>query len=380
MRKGLGTATATWAAGQLADRDSPAVDRPSGSTLASTTIANLIRRHYGLAVASCELFQNGINDTYRLHADDRTWWFRLTRRGRHLDGHVAGEVDMLQHLGALGIAVARPVASFEGVLVQTVIAAEGPRDGVLFADATGRPARELSETLGQRLGQGLAALHVAADRTAVARPRLNLDDLLVTSVDAVAPYLATRPAVLAKLRGFADRLYEYLAPLLHEDPRWGFCHGDAHLGNVFFDAQLHPTFIDFDHAVMGYRAYDLAVHLWSLGPPGLHHAQVRPRLRRYWRAVFEGYEPDRDCRIALRRATEALIPTRMFEFFTFMATHPTYFGVGGLEPDRVDSMLAFCMLWARELRLPLGDASELESAAPQPPIGLHRYPLRPADL
>jgi Ser/Thr protein kinase RdoA (MazF antagonist) len=46
--------------------------------------------------------------------------------------------------------------------------------------------------------------------------------------------------------------------------QWGACHGDLFRGNRHATEDGTLTLFDFDECGMGYRAYDLAVYLWTM--------------------------------------------------------------------------------------------------------------------
>jgi Ser/Thr protein kinase RdoA (MazF antagonist) len=50
--------------------------------------------------------------------------------------------------------------------------------------------------------------------------------------------------------------------LVEEPPNYGYCHGDMHSGNVFFDGE-QPKIFDFDCMGYGYRAYDICIIVWN---------------------------------------------------------------------------------------------------------------------
>lgn len=381
LRGSLGTAVAACSLAQrsesgAAGRTAPA---PVGSTLSPDAIAGHVGTEYYVEVRRCELWHLGINHTYRLQTPDGIKWFRLSRHDRHPAGFVAGEIDMMRHLHAQGIPVARPIADRRNAFVRPVDAPEGPRDGVLFHDAGSGRSPGLHKEIGHALGRGLAALHTAANRhPEVPRPRLDLDALLLEPVDAAAPYLREQPATLELLKLLARELHAYLGELVAPRPRWGFCHGDLHFGNVFFDARHRPTFIDFDHAINSHLPYDLAGHLWFIGPAQFFDAIGRSVRKRYWQAFFAGYGEDDP---VFRRTVEAFVPVHPFEFLRFATGHPHYFGVSGLQPRRIAGMLNFCLLWGRELKLPLDCIRHAQAQLADAPAPTPRwYPARPGRI
>lgn len=380
LRRGLGTTAVVYGLGLDSTRpDIAAGTAVQTSTVHADAIGRVVRDNYGFDVTRCEYFDGGVNHTYRLYISGVPHWFRVSRHARHPPGFVGGEVEMMSHLAQRGISVAQPIRDRGGRFVQFLDAPEGRREGVLFTDATGVELPGLMPDLGRKLGRALRELHTTANkRTPVARPRLDLDTLLLAPAEAVAPYLEQQPAVLEQIRMFARELHGYLSRLVDPDPRWGFCHGDLHFGNVFFDDGRNPTFIDFDHSINGHQAYDLAVHLWGIGPAQFFDPMGRAVRKRYWKAFVEGYEGTADKRSPFMRTVEAFIPTRLFEFLTFLTEHPQYFGVRSLEPRRIAGMFMFSALWARELKLPLESLRAIEPVAEARQPGALRleYPVR----
>lgn len=271
---------------------------------------------------------------------------------------------MVRHLRAQGLPVVTVVPDREGRFVVPIRAPEGQRWGVLFEDV-GVPWRPRLEAKRARaIGRIMADIHIAADALPeVPRMRIDFDAMFRRPPRVLAPFLADAPAVLEELEQLCEALAEHVRPLLPHDGGWGFCHGDLHLGNVFFDHDHRPFVIDFDHALHGYRAFDLAIHLCSLGPAAFYDAVGRSVRRTWWKNVFAGY----DERIApgpdFRPLVEALIPARMLVFACYMAQAVDTWGARILEPQRIRILLRITRLWAREARVPLPKALDEPTSA-----------------
>jgi Ser/Thr protein kinase RdoA (MazF antagonist)/SAM-dependent methyltransferase len=266
----------------------------------------------------CEFLQQGDNDTYLVHAGtpglpdgaDRPAAparsvLRVYRLGKHPRAAVEAEVALLDMLHTSGAAVAPAIRRRDGAAVATLEAPEGPRYAVLFAFAPGDLAGfGMTPAQARRYGQEVARLHAAADAASgpFARPPLDLEALLDRPLARLAALLAHRPRDAAALRALADRLRGRLAALPRTRPQWGLCHGDLHKRNVVFAAGDAPTILDFDCAGEGWRAYDLAVLLWSTALQGLGTA--------LWERYLEGYQELRPLGPAERDAVPAFVAAR----------------------------------------------------------------------
>jgi Ser/Thr protein kinase RdoA (MazF antagonist) len=317
---------------------------------AAALAARLLPRYDLPPPVRCELLQQGDNDTYLVRTGAPGLPDALARRilrvyrlGKHSRAAVEAEVALLDTLHASGVAVAPAVRQRDGAAVATLEAPEGPRHAVLFAFAPGDLAG-FGMTLSQarRYGQEVARLHAAADVAPgrFDRRPLDLEALLDRPLAHLDVRLAHRPRDAATLRALAERLRGRLAALPRTGPQWGLCHGDLHKRNVVFAAGDAPTILDFDCAGAGWRAYDLAVFLWSTAMQGGLGTAL-------WDRYLEGYLELRPLGPAERDAVPAFVAARDLWTMGGEAGHVEAgaAGCGPLSDSYWDRRLAALQAW-----------------------------------
>ena len=237
------------------------------SVLSAAALAERLLPAYALpGIPACRLVNRGDNDTYLVTAGGRRFALRAWNHERSNAAEVEGELELLDAIGGAGVPVARPIRRRDGAFMQSVRAPEGPRFVALFAFADGRaPGRDITPAQGHALGRAVADMHAAMDALGgrLARPRLDLARLLDEPVAALLPELAQRPDDAAFLRDLRGRLAEGAGGLPETRPAFGLCHSDLHKENVLFADDGGLTILDFDCCGYGWRAYELAVMLWS---------------------------------------------------------------------------------------------------------------------
>jgi Ser/Thr protein kinase RdoA (MazF antagonist) len=246
---------------------------PAAYTLLSgAALEERVLRHYDLgtggAAVTCRLLHPGDNDHYLVNAGSRSFVLRVYRAYKPRAA-VEAEAQLLAGLAERGIPVVRPIRRADGGYVQELPALEGTRCAVLFEHVEGRPpGAEITREQTYVCGNILASIHTAADEMRWHMPgrRLDLDGLLDEPLRLIAPLLERRPADLGYLRDTVGWLKGKLGGLPRAMPEFGLCHGDLHKRNVLADGRGRVVVMDWDFGGDGWRAYDLAVMRWSLGP------------------------------------------------------------------------------------------------------------------
>ncbi|MDQ3701713.1 MAG: phosphotransferase, partial [Chloroflexota bacterium] len=240
---------------------------------------------------SCRLLQAGDNDTYLVHAggptspERRRYALRVYRHAKHSAREIQGEVDVLALMARSGIAVAPAIAQRDGSCIGELNAPEGTRYAVLFAFAGGALAGfDMTPEQSHRYGQQVARLHAVVDAApeTFPRPSIDLSFLLDRPLDRLSQSFPHRQGEVSAVRSLARHLRKTLEALPATAPQFGLCHGDLHKRNVLFDERNEPIILDWDCAGYGWRAYDVAVLLWSTALQGLGTA--------LWDAYLAGYQ------------------------------------------------------------------------------------------
>ena len=254
----------------------------------------IIHKHYNCGdVDYCMHVRRGFNDTYLVDTGQKKLIFRLYLSGKYYiesDNAYRFELNLIQHLHALGVPVANVVPTSEGELLGVAELPGGKRPFALFHYAEGIPLSRDSVTVkqGHQMGVVLANLHLAADSFATEYERYKLD--LKYLVDEPLRLISegekrAEPDEGIKRGRYIIEKLEPLEPYIERinsigtgGGRFGIIHADMHLGNIHFRGD-ELTVFDFDHCAYGWRAYDLAI---SYGLPKAQRA-----------SMLEGYESRR---------------------------------------------------------------------------------------
>lgn len=245
---------------------------------------------------TCRLYSSYANDIYQVYAGNERFWLRVYQHGEFSRAEIEAEVTILNQLAAVQAPTTRLVRSRTGQVVYEVQASEGLRYCLLTAHADGKgPGRAITPTQAAHYGQAVAHLHHALDQLPewYHRPHLDLTTLLDEPLAILQPVLATRPADWYFLGQVAEHLRAVLALLPATPPVYGLCHGDLHKMNVLIDPTGELTIIDWDCLGYGWRAYELAVLRWSIGPAMGGEGIGEPRLSQVWAAYLQSYQAHR---------------------------------------------------------------------------------------
>ncbi len=152
--------------------------------------------------------------------------------------------------------------------------------GAIHIRLTGRPATATPEDAAE-LGGALARIHRLGDGWSGAG-ELPLAKR-ATLVDGPARRIrkALDQRFEPELDGLIARLGHWIDRLPRDGDVFGPCHGDSHYENASADAAGVLCFYDFEHAVRGWRAFDLASFIW--GCFGLESGAET------WNAFMQGY-------------------------------------------------------------------------------------------
>lgn len=212
----------------------------------------------------CRFFDSGLNDIYKVKTPEQIYYLRVSLANRHTQTDYEEETTIISSLGENGVSVAMPVPCKYGNFVWGLDAPEGRRYVVLFLEAKNIPDKDGVKKAYQ-LGKMTAKLHTIADKKdfEVSREPIDYNQLVKGPLENIKPYLEHRVDDYIFLCSKAEMLWQYIKEHLNsEKPYFGYCHGDIHDGNVFFERDM-PKLFDFDCMGYGYRAYDICVYAWN---------------------------------------------------------------------------------------------------------------------
>jgi Ser/Thr protein kinase RdoA (MazF antagonist) len=240
-------------------------------------VASLVEQNYALpGPLTCSWIRRGFNDTYLLEAPDAKYVFRLYLNHKYWissPNDFRFELELLRYVRRRGAAVAPPIPRRDGALLGAFPTAAGERAYALFEFAPGETHGPVGAAPARRLGETLAAFHVAADafrpaRAEDGRYHMDLRYLLDQPLDLLDAFLRERGREgVRRFRAPAAALRERVLALPRDAGRYGVIHGDPHRGNAAVSEAGAVIWFDFDHGGFGWRAYDLAVCGRSLPEP-----------------------------------------------------------------------------------------------------------------
>lgn len=217
---------------------------------------------YALAAGDLHELDGAESFIFRFSRGTDAFILRVGHSIRRSVALIQGEVDWMSYLHRHGAAVAAPVLSPAGNLVEVIDDGQGGQFlATAFVHAPGGPPRgdAWNPTLFAEYGRVLGRMHrVTRDYMppdpAWTRPQWDDDVMLLAS-----SWLPPEEEVA--LRDYAQVLAE-LRALPKSRDTYGMVHQDAHGGNFFVDAAGRLTFFDFDDCVYSWFANDLAIVLF----------------------------------------------------------------------------------------------------------------------
>lgn len=229
------------------------------STLSASALATHVGAAYGLPDLRGRYLLRGVSDTYLLENEQARYIFKVYRAAHRTPSEIAGEVELLTYLGTHQAPVAAPLPALDGRFLLPLAAAEGERQGVLFAFAPGRVVMDLTDAQLRTVGREMATLHNLTAGLTLGHPRpgYDLDTTLRRPLQAVAPAFQDYPEGYAYLQDIVARVLAKLEPLDTAAFSYGYCHYDFLPKNFHFDANDQLTFFDFDFAGPGHLVQDV---------------------------------------------------------------------------------------------------------------------------
>ena len=245
----------------------------------------LIERYEFTEPLSCRFFNSGLNDIYIVKTEMINYFLRISLTEVHNKCDYEEEIYIINTLSKNGIRVAAPVICRDGSFVWELNAPEGIRYAVLFEEAK-KSKSDDDIKKAYNLGHTLAQLHTIADENdfKVSRAPIDLIQLAEKPLKLIQPYLAHRISDYEFLNHAVTKLSMYVKEnLTFEKPYYGYCHGDIHCENAFFEG-IEPTIFDFDCMGYGWRIYDICVFAWNETSRDEKYIE-----KEHWKAFLDGY-------------------------------------------------------------------------------------------
>ncbi len=252
------------------------------SAIAVDSVLAWVADRYAVAPPlASKLIRAYTNDLFLVQTARGRCVLKVYGNGWRTEPEILYEVQLLDHLAAKGVLVARAIAAKDRRPVQSFPTPAGNRFAVLFTFAAGaKPVPPFTPVLYEIEGRAAAAMHRAADDfvTTYHRRPMDLTYLLDQPAALIQPLLED-PEARRFFLGFVHQLRRAIGARAARGLDWGPCHGDLTLDNFHITADRRIVWYDFDSGGPGWRAGDLQG--W---------AAIRPEARARWEAFLRGYQ------------------------------------------------------------------------------------------
>lgn len=230
------------------------------SILSSKALLREVNLRYGIKALQCRLWSIGLNDVYLILEEDCKYFLRVSHEIRFSKKDYEEELTVILQLKANAINTCMPVGQQDNTYIWEITAPEGIRVAVLFEEV-----RNDNTESTYKMGELAASIHRVSDEInfQISRQSISLQQLIIQPIKSIGEANVLKEADMKFLEESSKQMWNDLTDIIpKEAPYYGFCHGDIHSGNVYFENRV-PQIFDFDCMGDGYRVYDLCVYLWD---------------------------------------------------------------------------------------------------------------------
>ena len=212
---------------------------------------------------SIQYVRSSANHVFRFLQNGHPAYLRLTPLSSQTIQRIRNELAFIDYLKHKGMQVAYPLPSNENNLFEIVQSDSHDYGAVVFKGLDGTQwleIEDLDEHLAQEWGRALAEFHRLSQAYGVTDDFKRSD--LVTMLEQASLSL---PPTETQVHQTLQAGLEWLASLDITPDNYGLLHGDFQLDNLAWDGASFQV-LDFDDALYGWYAYDVAVavdDLWS---------------------------------------------------------------------------------------------------------------------
>ena len=307
---------------------------------------------------TCDFWNMGLNDTYIVKAGSSIYYLRVYRCKWRTKAEIQAELDMLTHLHSRRLPVSWPIERKDGSYLTRMVAPEGVRYAALFTNAPGTPVPRMNVKQSCSYGELVGRIHTCLDKVPDDDRRFHLDFpyLIDGPLLHIAPFLEHRRRDFDYLKNVSDALKLQIDGLLPKTrPEYGSCHGDHHGGDVHTDKNGNMTMFDFDCYGYGWRAYDIAVFLWSRNCASYFfdgwNRSGKAKATRQWNAFLNGYSKIRTLSTYELEAARIFVPIRHI-WMIGLATHLAETGARcKIDDGYFDRHIKFIRQWIEYHRI-----------------------------
>lgn len=276
------------------------------SILSSKALLGEVNVRYGIKALQCRLWSIGLNDVYLILEEDCKYFLRVSHKNRFSKKDYEEELKVLLQLKANGINTCIPVRQQNNTYIWEITAPEGIRVAILFEEV-----KNDNTVSAYNMGKLAASIHSVSDKLnfQISRQAISLQQLIIQPLKSISNTNVLKETDMKFLEESSKQMWNDLTGIIpKEAPYYGFCHGDIHSGNVYFENRV-PQIFDFDCMGEGYRVYDLCVYLWD-------ETSVKEDFMNSeeWKDYLKGYEEVRKLSKAEIVAIPALAALRQLWF------------------------------------------------------------------
>ncbi len=230
------------------------------SILSPLALLKEINLRYGLKVLQCRLWSTGLNDVYLLQEASKKYFLRASHAKRFSNKDYEEELNVMLLLRARGINTCIPIKQLNETYIWEINAPEGKRYAVLFEEV-----KNDNTVNNYNRGKLAGEIHKASDelRLNISRQPIAYEQLISQPMKSIVESGLMNEIDRQFVAESSNQIWNNLKSHIPcTAPYYGYCHGDMHSGNVYFNNSI-PQIFDFDCMGYGYRAYDLCVYLWD---------------------------------------------------------------------------------------------------------------------
>lgn len=206
-------------------------------------------------VDSLVYVRSSANHIFRFLYEGQPRFLRLAHETERRRSYIEAELDFLQHVAGMGVAVARPVPFANGAFVEELSDERQRYYAVVFEGLRGNQLEldELDAVRYRAWGRALALMHRASQTFPYHPARSTLHDQIRAVVCTLPPEENALAQVITSGLAWLDTLGT-------ADQDFGLIHGDFELDNLVWDGDRVQA-LDFDDATYTWYAVDIAAAL-----------------------------------------------------------------------------------------------------------------------
>ncbi|WP_274365746.1 phosphotransferase enzyme family protein [Paenibacillus thermotolerans] len=227
--------------------------------MASPEILSRAALSYGFDVETLSFISNSTNEVYQFTKKDLPYILRLSERPLDYVNNIKAEVQWVRYLAENGVRASLPITTTAGEIIAVfkegdkwIIATAFEMAQGIFFDTDPKLWRH---SLFNKWGETMGKIHSLTKTYDPGDPSLTRPEWSAAKIDN--PYLEK-----GKYRVLLDRLKKlegHISSFPKDEHSHGLIHYDFHPYNFLIDKGEHITVFDFDDAIFGWFALDIAV-------------------------------------------------------------------------------------------------------------------------